>query len=87
MTKIAILGENASDSGVSSVKIFENVEFGQLDAILLDGEPWFIAKEVAQILEYTNPSKAIADHVDNEDCKVFGIQGFERFVISLALEG
>lgn len=32
-----------------------------------DGEPWFVGKDVVKILGYTNPSKAIADHVDVED--------------------
>lgn len=31
------------------------------------GEPWFVAKDVCEILGYVNPSKAIADHVDDED--------------------
>lgn len=31
------------------------------------GEPWFVAKDVCTILGYTNASKAIADHVDDED--------------------
>lgn len=31
------------------------------------GEPWFVAKDVADILGYSNPSKAIADHVDDDD--------------------
>ena len=32
-----------------------------------DGEPWFVGKDITKILGYTNPSKAIADHVDVED--------------------
>ena len=35
--------------------------------VMLDGEPWFVAKDVADILGYSNPSKAIADHVDDDD--------------------
>lgn len=33
----------------------------------IDGEPWFIGKEVAEKLGYTNASKALKDHVDAED--------------------
>lgn len=87
MTNIQLLGENASDSGVSPVKIFENPEFGQLDTILLNGEPWFIAKEVAQILEYTNPSKAIADHVDNEDCKILEYKALNDSLLASLWKG
>ena len=32
-----------------------------------DGEPWFVGKDVANILGYANPSEAIQDHVDAED--------------------
>lgn len=34
---------------------------------VLNGEPWFVGKDVAEILGYTNPSKALIDHVDAED--------------------
>lgn len=37
--------------------------------ILINDDPWFKAKEVAEILEYKNPQKAIRDHVDEEDRK------------------
>lgn len=33
----------------------------------VNGEPWFVGKDVAVILGYTNPSKALADRVDEED--------------------
>lgn len=32
-----------------------------------NGEPWFVAKDVCDVLGYTNASKAISDHVDSED--------------------
>ena len=31
------------------------------------GEPWFVAKDVCEVLGYANASKAIADHIDQED--------------------
>lgn len=53
---------------MKELKIFNNDEFGQIRTIL-DGnnEPWFVGKDVAEILEYSNTPKAIRDHVDNED--------------------
>ncbi|MDC7218616.1 MAG: BRO family protein [Spirochaetales bacterium] len=33
----------------------------------INGNPWFVAKDICQILGYTNPSKAISDHVDSDD--------------------
>lgn len=49
------------------IKIFENEEFGQVRTLLIDEEPWFVGKDVAEILAYTNTAKAIRDHVDEED--------------------
>lgn len=39
----------------------------QIRALAIEGEPYFLGKDVAEALEYTNTSKAIRDHVDNED--------------------
>lgn len=52
----------------SLVKCFSNSVLGvNLTTILIDMEPWFIAKEVAALLGYTNVSKAVSDHVDELD--------------------
>lgn len=51
------------------LKIFENEEFGQIRTLLIDGEPWFVGKDVASILKYSNTGKAVINHVDNEDKK------------------
>ena len=51
----------------NEVQIFENVEFGKVRTIVKDGEPYFVGKDVAEILGYTNSRKAIGDHVDEED--------------------
>ena len=52
---------------MNELKIFENEEFGQIRSIEIDGLPYFVGKDVAEILGYTNPQKAIRDHVDEED--------------------
>ncbi len=52
---------------MEGMKIFKNQELGQVRTVLLNGEPWFVGKDVADILEYGNPRKALADHVDTED--------------------
>lgn len=46
---------------------FENAEFGQMRTVTINNEPWFVGKDVTDILGYTNSSKALADHVDEED--------------------
>lgn len=46
---------------------FENNEFGSIRTISIDNQPWFVGKDVAECLGYTNPAKAIRDHVETED--------------------
>lgn len=52
---------------MNAVKIFKNSEFGEIRIVPINNEPWFIGSEIAKILSYTNPSKAIRDHVDPEE--------------------
>lgn len=56
---------------MNALKIFENSEFGKIQVIERNGEPWFIGKDVAEILGYTNPRKALNDHVDDDDKLIF----------------
>lgn len=49
------------------VQVFNNGVFGDIRVVMRDGEPWFVGKDVASALNYTNPRKALADHVDEED--------------------
>ena len=52
----------------SNIKIFENKEFGSIRTMTdKNGEPWFVGKDVAGILGYSNPTKAIRDRVFEED--------------------
>lgn len=51
----------------NKIQIFENSEFGSIRTLEIESEPYFVGKDVADILGYTNPSKALADHVDDED--------------------
>lgn len=52
---------------MEQLKIFENPDFGRVRVVENDGEPWFVGKDVAEILGYANASKALTDHVDDED--------------------
>lgn len=52
---------------MSELQIFKNAEFGSIRTLQINGEPYFVGKDVAEILGYTNPSKALSDHVDEED--------------------
>lgn len=61
--------------GNEMVKVFETSEFGQVRTMLIEGEPWFVGKDVAKCLGYAKPENAIANHVDNEDKTTTLIQG------------
>ena len=52
---------------MNGLKIFNNPEFGEVRTIERDGEPWFVGKDVADVLGYQNGSRDINRHVDEED--------------------
>ena len=52
---------------MNEIKIFDNPEFGKVRTMEINGEPYFVGKDVAEILGYERPAKAILDRVDNED--------------------
>lgn len=47
--------------------IFKNEKFGEVRTVLMDGEPWFGGKDVAEALGYKNPRDAVGKHVEQED--------------------
>lgn len=51
----------------NEIRIFENEQFGKVRTLLIDGQLWFVGKDVAEALGYTNSRKALIDHVDEED--------------------
>lgn len=55
------------EKALNELRVFENTEFGSIRMIEIDDMPYFVGKDVAEILGYTNPLKAIRDHVDDED--------------------
>lgn len=52
---------------MNEVKIFEHKDFGRVRTVENNGVLWFVGKDVACVLKYTNPQKAIRDQVDEED--------------------
>lgn len=52
---------------MSELQVFQNAEFGSVRTATIDGEPYFVGKDVATILGYSNPRDAISKHVDDED--------------------
>lgn len=77
--------QNKNNSSTSSsttttaapeVTVFKNLvhpEFGELRTVEIDGEPWFVGKDVATALGYSDATKAVRDHVEKED-KIMGVQ-------------
>lgn len=52
---------------MSELQIFKNAEFGSIRTLAINGEPYFVGRDVTEILGYSNSRKALADHVDEED--------------------
>lgn len=55
---------------MNKMEIFKSNEFGQVRTVVIDNEPWFVGKDVAECLGYSNTSDAISKHVDSEDKRV-----------------
>lgn len=52
---------------MTELQVFNHPQFGTVRAVEIQGEPWLVGKDVAESLGYTNPRKAIIDHVEPED--------------------
>ena len=52
---------------MDNLQIFDSPEFGQIRTIQQNGEPWFVGKDVANILGYQNGSRDVNRHVDEDD--------------------
>ena len=57
----------ATPTNTTPLQFFTNSQFGNLRTLVIDNEPWFVGKDVAEALGYGNASKAIRDHVTDED--------------------
>lgn len=69
----------------NKIQIFENTEFGSIRTLEIDGEPYFVGKDVAEVLGYSNPQKALRDHIDDEDRTVnelFTVNGTKGILIN-----
>lgn len=51
----------------SKLEVFRNDEFGSVRTVIIDGEPWFVGKDVANALGYRDTSDALKKHIENED--------------------
>ncbi|MBQ7504726.1 MAG: Bro-N domain-containing protein, partial [Ruminococcus sp.] len=52
---------------MNEVTIFNSPQFGQIRTLTIDGEPWFVGKDVATALGYANTKDALGKHIDSDD--------------------
>ena len=52
---------------LNQLEIFKNREFGEIRTVAIDGEPWFVGKDIAEALGYSNTRDALATHVMDDD--------------------
>ena len=64
---------------MEELKIFENAEFGKVRVVEVDGDPWFVARDIATALGYMKPENAVSIHVN--ECQ----QVILRFILFLSL--
>ena len=49
------------------IQVFKNDRFGEVRTMVINDEPWFVGKDVASVLGYVSPHRAVFDHVDEDD--------------------
>lgn len=52
---------------MEELQIFNNEEFGNVRSLMIDNEPWFVGKDVADALGYKNVRDSLARHIDSDD--------------------
>lgn len=52
---------------MNEIQVFNNPTFGEIRTVSIKNEPWFVGKDVAQVLGYSDTAQAIRKHVDAED--------------------
>lgn len=52
---------------MNDLTVFKNESFGEIRTLVINEEPWFVGKDIAIALGYSNSKKALSDHVDVED--------------------
>lgn len=52
---------------MNNLQIFNSAEFGEIRTVTVNGEPWFVGKDVAEALGYSEPRSAVSKKVDDTD--------------------
>ena len=72
---------------MNKMTIFKNENFGEVRTVLIDDIPYFVGKDVAEILGYERPTKATVEHVDTDDRIMISGETQSRFRIELGQRG
>lgn len=72
---------------MNTIELFKNPEFGEVRVVEVDNEPYFVGKDVAEMLGYKNPGEAIREHCDDDNCKVLTYKTFSDSSLSLLWSG
>lgn len=57
----------------TKITLFKNPDFGEIRTLNIDGVPWFVGKDIAEILGYSKPRNALVTHVDEDDTLKQGV--------------
>lgn len=71
----------------NKLAVFSNPDFGEVRTLEINGEPWFVGKDIAEALGYERGTKSIVDRVDDEDRKMIDGNTQSRFGIELGQRG
>lgn len=58
---------------MNDLTVFKNESFGEIRTLIINEEPWFVGKDIAIALGYSNSKKALSDHVDDDDLLKYGL--------------
>lgn len=74
---------------MNELKIFDNEEFGEVRTVDINGEPWFVGRDVCTALEYKDASDALKRHVEDDDklTRCFTVSGQRRNLIVINESG
>ena len=67
----------------NNITIFNNELFGSVRTMMIDDNPWFVGKDIAEALGYKDANKAVKDHVDKEDLKACSRKAYADLAPSL----
>ena len=65
------------------ITIFNNELFGSVRTMMINDNPWFVGKDIAEALGYKDANKAVKDHVDKEDLKACSRKAYADLAPSL----